>query len=477
MRNSTQIILTLAFLFCSELNLFAERWQVGPTRNFISPNQVVSKVKDGDTVEIDAGLYSGIGACAVWTQSNIVVRGAGGIAHLEAAGAYVLGKGIFVSAGNNNTFEYLEFSGASVPDKNGAGIRVDGSGIVIRHCYFHDNETGVLGPNGGDVLIEFTEFDHNGSGDGYSHNLYIGTCKSLTFRYNYSHNARIGHELKSRANINYIFYNRITTENGNASRRIDLPQGGLAIIIGNIFQQGPNTSNGNLLGYALENFNNTPPHQLYVINNTFVNQRGKNGTFIAMPSSGVDLLKAYNNIFTGSPYTFLSGVPASLDTIANLFIPNPDDVNFQNLSEYDYNLTNTSPAINKGVYPGLAGTFSLVPDKQYLHPTNFAPRVQLDSIDIGAYEFSTELSANGANEGVEIHFNTDFVNKHLNIMLPCDEIPVWIFVYNIFGNLIYSQKSENCSIVWNYNGLSKGIYMILVKTNAKQYIQKIVVAE
>ncbi|MBK9629344.1 MAG: hypothetical protein IPO56_17085 [Flavobacteriales bacterium] len=66
------------------------------------------------------------------------------------------------------------------------------------------------------------------------------TCTSTTrircgFRHNYSHQTNVGHELKSRANVNFIEYNRFSNEqNGSASREIDLPDGGQACAIGNV---------------------------------------------------------------------------------------------------------------------------------------------------------------------------------------------------------------------------------------------------
>lgn len=46
--------------------------------------------------------------------------------------------------------EWIEFSGATVPDKNGAGIRQEGVPLTVRHCRFHDNENCILA---GDVLV------------------------------------------------------------------------------------------------------------------------------------------------------------------------------------------------------------------------------------------------------------------------------------------------------------------------------------
>ncbi len=64
----------------------------------------------------------------------------------------------------NITFDNLEFSGNKVDDRNGAGIRMEGSipgGIItVKNCYFHNNEVAILaGPQTNGVLnIENSEF-------------------------------------------------------------------------------------------------------------------------------------------------------------------------------------------------------------------------------------------------------------------------------------------------------------------------------
>jgi hypothetical protein len=97
--------------------------------------------------------------------------------------------------------EWIEFSECQVPDENGAGIRQEGNDLTVRHCYFHHNQNGILAGtvNPSTIRIEHSEFGYNGFGDGYTHNLYINNIDSLIFRFNYSHHAIVGHELKSRA--------------------------------------------------------------------------------------------------------------------------------------------------------------------------------------------------------------------------------------------------------------------------------------
>jgi hypothetical protein len=205
--------------------------QVGPGKPFATPCAAIAAASVGSTIEIDSSVpYSG-DTCA-WTTDNLTIRGVGGArAHIDAGGQSSQGKGIWVISGKNTVIENIEFSGASVPSLNGAGIRQQGDNLTIRNCYFHDNQEGILTDSSptSTVLIELSEFARNGSGDGQSHNLYIGNVAQLIFRYNYSHHANIGHLLKSRAAQNVIAYNRLSDEStGNSSYQIDLPNGGLS---------------------------------------------------------------------------------------------------------------------------------------------------------------------------------------------------------------------------------------------------------
>jgi hypothetical protein len=351
--------------------------QVGPGRQFTDPSQVTGLVS-GDVVEIDAGVYNG--PASTWSTNNLTLRGVGGRAHLVAPATISNGKAIWVTAGTNIAVENIEFSGAAVPDKNGAGIRADGQDLAICGSHFHDNENGVLG-GGGNVLIEYSEFARNGgcvTGFGCAHNMYIDAAR-FTLRYSYSHHASIGHLVKSRSRENYILYNRIMDEaDGTSSYTIDLPNGGLSYVIGNLLQQGPNTDNPTILIYGEEGATN-PSQTLYVVNNTFVNDRGS-GTFVEL--SGGTTATLQNNLFVGGG-TVLSG--GAVTQVTNLTTSAP---NFVNRTTFDYRPTATTPGIDQGTAPGLGGSFALTPVFQYVHPTNRETRPTRNAIDIGAYEFA-----------------------------------------------------------------------------------------
>jgi hypothetical protein len=361
----------------------ARRLQVGPTRGLLRPSAAAAVALDGDVIEIDAGEY--LDDVVVWHRNNLTLRGVGGgRAHVRATHIIPFdgtdtgnGKGIWVTSANNISVENVELSGASVPDQNGAGIRADGSGLTVCNGYLHDNENGLLG-GVGVVLIEYSEFGHNGFGDGFTHNMYIGSdATRFTLRYSYSHHAHIGHTVKSRAQENYILYNRIMDEaDGDSSYTIDLPNGGLSYVIGNLLQQGPNTDNSTILAYGAEGLSNANK-TLYVVNNTFVNDLGS-GTFVSI--AGGSTATVQNNLFVGSG-TLVSGVATQT---SNLRTSTP---NFVNIATFDYRPTASTPGINQGTAPGLGGTFDLTPAYQYLHPLGRQVRPVNGTIDIGAYEF------------------------------------------------------------------------------------------
>lgn len=354
--------------------------RVGPGRQFTHPNQVTGLVS-GDVVEIDAGVYND--TARTWSTNNLTLRGVGGRAHLVAPASISNGKGIWVMQGTNMAVENIEFSGARVPDKNGAGVRAEGRDLAICGSYLHDNENGILGPDagGGSLLVEYSEFARNGGcepGFGCSHNMYIGNTERFTLRHSYSHHARIGHTVKSRAQENRILYNRIMDEaDGTSSYTVDLPNGGLSYIIGNLLQQGPSTDNSTILNYGAEGLSN-PNRTLFVVNNTFVNDLGS-GTFVDIAAGSTATVR--NNLFVGSG----TAVRGTATQATNQPTSSPS---FVDRAAFDYRPTAATPGIDQGTAPGLGGTFDLTPVYQYVHPTNREARPTRNAIDIGAYEFS-----------------------------------------------------------------------------------------
>jgi Right handed beta helix region len=378
-------------------NARADTLAVGPKGKYAAPCAAFAAAVDGDTIEIDSrGAYVG-DVCGI-AKSKLTIRGMGGLAKVDAGGKNAQGKATWVVQGDDTTIESIEFTGAAVPDMNGAGIRQEGKNLTVRRCFFHDNENGILAGDsaGSQILIENSEFDHNGAGDGQSHNLYINHVDRLTFRYNWSHRSVIGHLLKSRAAESYVIANRITGEaDGTSSYELDFPNGGKTYVIGNLIEQGPKTDNSSILAYIEEGADaKNPSHQLYVVNNTFMNDNGGSGTFLNIAKDAAPAVVT-NNVFFGG------GTPSSQASSVlshNYTDTTPCLVDFV---AFDYHLLPKSPCVDAGVAPGVGDGFPLLPDTQYVHPASSTGRVSVGTVDIGAYELGGETAPVGgsANAG------------------------------------------------------------------------------
>jgi hypothetical protein len=352
--------------------------KVGPNHELKRPSDAAGIAQDEDIIEIEGGLYPG--DVAFWAQSGLLLRGVNGRPHLDSKGRTEREQGIWVFRGNDIVVENIEFSGARAKARNGSGIRFFGRNLTIRDSYFHHNEDGVLTWNDpeSDILIERSVFAQNGYGDGQSHNIYIGRIRRFTLRLSHSHDSVSGHEVKSRAQFNFIAYNRLTDEDdGNSSYLIDLPEGGFAYVIGNVLEKGARAENPNAIAFASER-RGTEEGELWVVNNTFYN-RYLDVTFVANRAKA----PAYviNNVLAGAPAILLDG-------------PGEDRSNFRNPAAglvdpraYDFRLRADSPLIDAGDDPGNAGEVALWPDFEYVHPASGRPRQRVSSLDIGAFEF------------------------------------------------------------------------------------------
>ena len=373
--------------------------RVGPGQTYATPCAAIAAAHDGDTIQIDAAGSNGYtGDVCAWSTSNLMIVGINGRPHIDANGRSTNGKGTWVIDGNNTTVDNVELSGAAVPDLNGAGIRLDGVGLTVRNSYFHDNQDGILtNPQPtGDIVIDSSEFARNGdAGDssrglGAAHNMYIGVARSFTLRDSYSHDANQGHLVKSRALVNYILYNRLTGQGGTSSRELDLPNGGLSYVIGNILQKEPTAQNPYLLSYGEEGASNANS-RLYVINNTFVDNKG-GGTAIQIEPSVASAALVQNNISAGTS-TFVDTAGATL--VTNCRASMVGDPLFANPSSFDYHLRAGSPCIDAGSAPGVsADGYTLQPAAQYVYDLAETPRtVAGASIDAGAFEYNNGVAS------------------------------------------------------------------------------------
>ncbi|HUN40102.1 MAG TPA: right-handed parallel beta-helix repeat-containing protein [Acetobacteraceae bacterium] len=374
-------------------------WHVGPTEQYKTLSSIAKKLGDGDVVEIDAGTYRCTEQSIAWSANDITVIGVGAGAVFDATGCTISGdKGIFNPRGRNMIIDNIAFIGARGPSNNDAGIRLDGGGYVyITRSYFAHSQNGVLLTPGApaNIVIDHSVFDDNGNcvnASGCGHNMYISNpqnADSFVLRFSYSHNADTGHEVKSRAQVNYILYNRLADEaTGRASYEVDLPNGGLSYVIGNVIQKGPDAQNGNAIAYAEEGAVN-PVQDLYIASNTIVNEdRVPDYRWALLLGPRVARAEMVNNLIVGLPSAarVVDGPSAGALQQRNNIIT--DSPGFANEADRIYNLTARSPAVHAGIDPGEVNGFSLAPHFEFQLPDTGVARRAVGALDVGAYEYT-----------------------------------------------------------------------------------------
>lgn len=334
--------------------------EVGAQRTVKTLSAASRLAKDGDIIEVDGGDY--VGDVAVWTQNELILRAKNGRARLIAQGASAESKGIWVVRGGKVTVEGFDFVGAMVSDRNGAGIRFEKGSLRVENCRFLENENGILTGSDADSTLEIlnSEFGYNGSGDGQSHNLYVGAIGLLKVTGSYFHHAKVGHLLKSRAGRNLIFYNRLTDEiGGTASYELEFPSGGLAYVMGNLIQQSSTTENPNVISFGAEGYR-SQSNRLYLVNNTLVDMRPQGGQFLRV-KGGANVL-AINNLLVGTS-TLESGAAGDYRNNFNV-----DLDEFVLAIREDFHLKPGSKLIGKAVMVDAIDGIALRPSAEYKHP-------------------------------------------------------------------------------------------------------------
>ena len=363
---------------------------VGAGKTYATPCKAFAAAKTGDIVEIQAATYSG-DVCGIYA-SNLTIRGVNGRPKIDAAGKNAMGKATWVVVGSNISISNVEMYGSKVPDRNGAALRLEGTNFTLRNSFLHDNENGILsGQNlNSTITLENNEFGHNGYGDGYSHNVYIGKVAKLYYRYNFSHDANVGHNLKTRAVYNLITYSRFSslrsgetgsTAAGKPSYEINVPNAGTTYIVGNVIMQPSSHNNPNMIAYGEEGATNGK-QDLYVVNNTFLNEDASRGYFVMVGKGVTTPVKLINNLFSGTG-TQVTQVAAVKKTNYHSLAPS-----FVNRAAYDLRPLANVLITNAGSVPGYAADgLNLKPVYSYKHTALSSSRIVLGGLtDIGAYE-------------------------------------------------------------------------------------------
>ncbi|MBA4044331.1 MAG: hypothetical protein C0471_07945 [Erythrobacter sp.] len=197
------------------------------------------------TIRIAPGTYR---QCAVQEQGVIIYEAPepGSVTFMARA---CEGKAAFVLRGIGAEVRGITFSNMTVPDGNGAGIRLEKGALNVAYARFQNSQQGILTADDPAGRIYITRSTFSGLGTcensaGCAHSLYVGNYGSLTVRETRFEKGTGGHYLKARAGEVTIENNSFDDAAGRASNyMIDLPAGSQGWIADNWFVQGRDKEN------------------------------------------------------------------------------------------------------------------------------------------------------------------------------------------------------------------------------------------
>jgi hypothetical protein len=188
--------------------------------------------------------------------ADCAVQEAGAITYVAAVpGQAVLGgvacegKAALVLRGRAARIEGLVFADLRVPERNGAGIRLEHGDLAVSQAWFRDSEQGILTADdpAGTITIDKATFTRLGTceGDGgCAHSLYVGDYGALSVSRCRFEQGRGGHYVKARSRRVSVTSSSFDDSHGQGTNyMIDLPGGATGVIAGNWFVQGRDKEN------------------------------------------------------------------------------------------------------------------------------------------------------------------------------------------------------------------------------------------
>ncbi len=377
-------LLPLLVVFTNS-GLFAETYQVGPTRTYTTLQDVTGLLEPGDVVEVDGDhTYPGD---VSFTQegapdNKITIRGIriNGNRPIISGGtntvAFITGSPYSGPGADYYIFESFEVTGGT-----SRGIYHQADDLTIRDVLVRDCPAqGILGADqgSGSITMEYVEVYGCGSGT-YQHQIYMATDEinspGSVFRmqYCYIHDGNGGNNVKTRAERNEIYYNWIENAYYHELELIgaDGGDGGNpnlaredSDVVGNVFRK---TSRNFYITRVGGDGTGETNGRYRFVNNTFIS--GSSAVFRVF--DGIESIEMHNNIFypaDGVEVDIMRSSDADWTTGSELIagsnnwvFENSDNIpsqwtgtltganpGFVNFSEGDVRLADTSTLINRG---------------------------------------------------------------------------------------------------------------------------------
>lgn len=269
-------------------------------REFFDLATALKSLQDGDTLELGSSIYM---VPLVIRNNRITVSGKG---HVVFEGAAAENKAAIIVKGNSVNINNIECKGVTVPDQNGACVRLEGTNLSLNHVYFHDSEQGLLtGELPGVIKVSDSRFELLGKG-GRAHGIYVGGGELYIEDSLFLAAVDQGHEIKSRAKVTEIVRSVIASLSSDDSRLIDISNGGIVSVRDSILEKGLGSVNSDLIGYGLEG-SKYKTNYIELKNNIIIMDRLAKNNLLHSKVDNVETL-FYSNVFVGKEEVVVEGV-------------------------------------------------------------------------------------------------------------------------------------------------------------------------
>ncbi|OGJ89558.1 MAG: hypothetical protein A2487_14585 [Candidatus Raymondbacteria bacterium RifOxyC12_full_50_8] len=521
------VMLLIPGIVCATL------YRVGPTRALTNLQAVVSTLGPGDTVEVDGDTTypGGMTFTQAGTSADpIVVRG-----------IRINGRRPVISGGTNTVYfstpypysgpgaDHCVFEGFDITGGSFRGLFLQADSLLVRDVVVHDCPAhGILAADQGtgDITLEYVEVHHCGNGAS-QHQIYVTTDEVhypgsvFRMRFCYLHDANGGNNVKSRSERNEIYYNWIEGAYYHELELIgpdpggleDLPQWSPGLkredsdVMGNVLRKKRTTAS-NDTNFAVVRFggdgtgatsgryrfvNNTVVcgsgavfrlfdslESVEMHNNIFYRSAGVNvtRTVEALWASGSAVLAGSNNwVATGS-----SNVPAAWTGTQTGSTPG-----FLGID--DFRLGSGSACINQGIampqtisgheFPSSAFPPAYEPPlRTAVLPGEEVARLQVDAIDMGAYEGAGSNVETGSHPKAQVRVTVVGNGCSGVEFITALRGDARLDIYDVRGRIVFVRHLSlhgNSQIVWNTRALGAGVYVARLSIGDTHQARRVIV--
>lgn len=293
MRKAPFAAFALVLLASSATAQSGAPFTVAETRQgFATLQEAVDSIGGGrGTIRIAPGSYE---QCAVQSDGRIAYV-AEEFGSVTFDGVACDGKAALVLGGREARVEGIIFQNISVPDRNGAGIRLQSGNLIVRESLFRDSEQGILTASDprGAIRIEQSTFSGLGlcpEGGDCAHSLYVGDYGSLTVVRSRFERGRGGHYVKTRTPRIEIADSSFDDSEGRATNyMIDLSNGATGSIARNTIVQGRNKENYSALIFVGPEGTDNSSEGLAIVDNDVSLAPGARATTFVADRSGAGI--------------------------------------------------------------------------------------------------------------------------------------------------------------------------------------------